>query len=357
MTTALEPVSVAAGHERGPGTVHAPEGPHDDERQHRSLARHASGSPHKVALSAVLPTITSLVGSAALLTGIAFTFGYAFAGQYFAYFGLPITVLNLPTSDYLRLSAGALFYGTGILLLIGLLMLRGYEEGHRRKKMGRPPIAIQRVSALMAVVGFVVLLVGASASFVPALQRLPNHALLATGFVLGTYAWVLRRAVASPKDHSADAGMSPELGWAPGLRTSFVAAGLLLSTWALLLTLAGWMGGFNADYAFSKLRESPSFAVVRSEQRLALEGPGVREVVSTEADSHQFVYDGLLMLWHGGGKYVFIPTGWSPDNKVVFTVPDAAGVRVDFRSSERAGPTDLGAPRRVTGEDGVGPRP
>jgi hypothetical protein len=334
MTMPHEPESVTAGPLPGADAARAASDSPDDDQGHRFPPDvSAQGLLHPMTLGTFLPAVTSLLGSAALFTGIAFTFGYTYLGGYFGYFGVPLNVLGFSTHDYLLGSVSTLFYGMGILLLLGFLILRWHVTETRWRSGRRHEVALKVVSAVAAAVGSMALIGGVATSLRPSLLVVPSHALIAAGFLLITYAWFLRKTFARRRNLLRAAEGVQDLRWVPGVRGTLVAVGLLLSVWALLLAFAFWTGGFRARDEASRLHDWPLHAVVYSEKRLAMNAPRVRELTSTDAaDAYRFVYDGLVMLWHSEDKYFFLPATWGVAHKVVFVVADTASVRVDFRN-------------------------
>jgi hypothetical protein len=80
-----------------------------------------------------------------------------------------------------------------------------------------------------------------------------------------------------------------------------------------------------------KVTKLPEVAV-HSQHRLNLDGPGTSETVLSEVDGeYRFVYSGLRLMVYANDKYFLMSEGWTPDNGVVFVLPDnEPSIRIDF---------------------------
>ncbi|HEX4864867.1 MAG TPA: hypothetical protein VFV02_12385 [Acidimicrobiales bacterium] len=281
-------------------------------------------------IGAFLQVLTSLAGGGAVFTGMVFTFGYVYGAHFYNYLGVPIPMLGFSTQEYLVLSVNTLFYGACLLLLIAFLVISCRVKLNRLKAGGRHDRTLKVLAGATAVAGVTSLIAGTVLALVPVAVGLPNHAFLAAGFILVTCAWSIRRNLA--RDGNLGPGHPQELRWVAGARRTLIAVGLLVSVWALFLAFAAWTGGLAAKAETSGLPDAPR-AVVYSERRLALDAPGVEETIAIDAaEAYRFRYRGLVLVWRSDDRYLFVPESWSPKNKVLFSVPDTAGVRVDFRS-------------------------
>jgi hypothetical protein len=110
---------------------------------------------------------------------------------------------------------------------------------------------------------------------------------------------------------------------------------LLLSLLALALFWATeqYARLIGQSYAQAVVRDPLALATVTvySEKRLAITMPGTAETPLSDEDSaYRFRYDGLRMVQRSGDRYFLIGDGWTPDNRRVVVIREAADVRLEF---------------------------
>jgi hypothetical protein len=115
--------------------------------------------PAKSSGKSILEYVTTVGGFTAVLSALLLYFGYTRTATLYGYFGLPIGVLDLSTTDYLLRSAEVIFRPTiwataGLALLVGFIYAFRRVESRGLRNVLRGALAvIALIAAIAAVAG------------------------------------------------------------------------------------------------------------------------------------------------------------------------------------------------------------
>ncbi|XVS60734.1 hypothetical protein ACQPYE_20705 [Actinosynnema sp. CA-299493] len=280
-----------------------------------------------------LRVLASVVANTTLLTALLYFFGLVATQVFFAHFRVHYTLLGQTSDEILARGADGLFMplaGTAIAVLAVTFLTRYL----RSRLSTRRWAAVLRVCApVAAVLGLALLAVTVPITVRPESSRahpgLPGLG-FAVGIVLLAFAW--RRWSVTGGRGRKGAGF--------GVAES-VAAFLLVSIglfWAVgdYSAAVGTRRGFEVE---ARIPDMPG-VVVYSGKGLGLTGEGVRQVACGLPDgAYKYRYDGLKLLLHSGGQYVFVPATWRTSSGTAFVVPRTDSLRLEF------GPPDSAPPR------------
>lgn len=288
------------------------------------------------ALSKVLKAVGSIVAPSTLLTALMFYFGLMYAAGYFQYLGVSLLVLDLPTQQYLILSADSsvvplTYAACAALVALWLYQLPVHSWSARvRRTLHRVVLPLAAVLGL----GLVVLAL-ADATFglsMFAAVVVGRGLSLSTGVLLLAYTARMRRMLttrpAPAPRRVPEALVAAKWGGAFIL----VSVGLF---WAVgsYAVKAGWT---EARAYVHDIATVPNVALY-SEKSLGLQGPGVREVACRAPDSaYKFRYEGLKLVPQSGPQYVFLPAGWTETNGAAMLLPRSDTQRLEFSSRRRS---------------------
>jgi hypothetical protein len=279
----------------------------------------------------LLDFASKVVAPAGVLTAVLYYFGFMREQALLAHFGIDLGSVGFSTTDYLLRSAGTLF----VPLVVMLLAAVGAAFAHHALAYAVGRVVPGRrwtVWAALAAVAVVGLEVGAVGLFHradPALGSLTAPVALGAGAVL------LQYAVDNVGSGPVPGGLSSALTATRVLRGVATAALVLISLFWVTADLAQRRGGAAAE-ALEESLPLQSQAVVYSEQRLQITGPGVQvETLDAAEALYRFRYNGLRTLLHSGGSWFLVPVGWTSENgaTVILLADDAPGIRVDLAPS------------------------
>jgi hypothetical protein len=287
------------------------------------------------ALPRALRLIGTVVAPATLLTGLLFFYGLLYAIGYFRYFGVNFTVLNLPTWNYLVLSADGAIVPLVLLAGVALLTLSIYRLPLERSSGTARLIA--RWVALPLVAGSGVALVTLALAdavfgisvFPPTFWEIRGLS-LAGGTVLMVYFGRLRRAFfRSPSWLSRPPSVDGVDVLTVGRWCAFailIGVGLF---WAVGSYATG-MGMRAAQGLAADLACEPD-VILYAEKSLNLQVPGVVEAAASRADAaYGFRYEGLKLVPQAGDRYLFLPKGWTPGGRPAILLPRTDKLRMEF---------------------------
>jgi hypothetical protein len=288
------------------------------------------------ALPRVLKMVGTVVAPTTFLTALLFYYGLLFAIGYFRYFGVNFTVLNIPTWNYLVLSAEGAVIPLVLLAGATLVFLSIYQV-----PLDRFPDRVRHIARWVlvpAVAGSGVTLV-----VLAALDAIFDGAVfpyefpearglsLAGGTMLCVYAARLGRALAKRR----------------GGPTARPMDSLRVARWAALSVLVGvglfWavgsyaivVGTRNAQGLAADLACAPE-VVLHTEKSLNVQVPGVVETAEGRADAaYAFRYIGLRLVPQAGDHYLFLPADWAPGKPAAILVPRGSALRMEFISAAR----------------------
>jgi hypothetical protein len=268
--------------------------------------------------------VGAVLGPAALITALAFYFGWRRERAFAEYFGIDPTVLGFSRNDYVLRSVDALFVPAAVVLLVVFAVVCLFTlVGDRIGRLNTAPfLAVAGLAAIAVGVAF-----GAGhpvASSRGYLQALAP----AVGVFLVAYALVRWRG-----------------------RSDGVAAGVVYVATGVALVSLFWA---TAEYADSRGRSEAArlarnldvnpTAVVFSKEGLNIdpqaEGSGVFEgcsvlsVSRAKGSGYPYSYAGFTLLIRSGDKYFLTPTPpngkWDATNDSVFILPDDPNIRVQL---------------------------
>lgn len=263
------------------------------------------------------------------VTSLLYYFGYVRERELFAYFGVPVSSLDLTTTDYVVRSAQAVFVPVTSVALVAVvavalhhvLLVRAPQDVPRGWRRGWAACA--GLAAALVAVG------AAGALGRPVLVGATVSALALGGgaLLLGYAAWM------AGLDPGLPAPVHQALGRTRAARRALVLVVALIAAFWWTTNVAHRQGQ-DAARAIAASLEVRGEAVVLSRERLGITGHGVTvEDLSTPDAGFAFRYTGLRVLLHAGDRWVLLPRGWTRDNgDVVVLLPDdAETLRVDVR--------------------------
>jgi hypothetical protein len=266
--------------------------------------------------------LLAVLGPVTVITGLFYYFGRASTESFYDYFGVSVSVLNLPTATYLTGTADTVFrpLATVLLLAVAALLLNLLL---RHRIRAQPHLWRRRVTAGLFVTSVLltcVSLLGLYASFPAVVAAL---ALVAAVLLFEYGVWT------APPDDSRVATIQAS---AALLRYGLMTAVVLVAVfWAVTVT-AHQRGERRARLVEGALLSLPQ-AVVYSEKNLQLSGPYVQATPLTGPHTaYRFRYNGLRPLVYANGRWFLLPAGWHHDNgaTVIVIQDDPDSVRVDL---------------------------
>lgn len=284
------------------------------------------------ALPRALRVIGTVVAPASALTALMFYYGLLYAIAYFRYFGVNFTVLNLPTWNYLVLSADGAIIPLVLLAGVALLTLLIYGLPLERLSGLARLIARWVVMPLVAGLGAaLVALALADAIFgisvFPPSFREGRGLGLAGGTLLMVYFGRLRRGLSSPPTWSSrPPGLDALAVGRWGVFAILIGVGLFWAVGSYAIGVgAGAAHGLAVDLACE-----PD-VVLYAEKSLNLQVPGVVEAAGSRPDAaFGFRYEGLKLVPQAGDRYLFLPRGWTPGGRAAILLPRTDKLRLEF---------------------------
>jgi hypothetical protein len=275
------------------------------------------------------PTVldwVAVVGPISLLTGILLYFGYVSSKSYYAYFGVSLSALGLPSTDYVLRSPDTLFKPAVTLVLVLLLVLLAHQilvivlAGAR---------ALTQRAATLALF---VLALAAGAVGLDGLFREPRGA--SSGIALGVAGclveysfWTASRLDVLPRGlgHLYTAGLTLRRG----LISALVVAAAFWAT-----TNVAYANGISAARLVERSLPLQSQAVVYSELELQMPGATATRLIGKDT-AYRFRYNGLRPLYYADGRWFLLPVRWAHNNGLtVIVLPAGPGrMRVDLAPS------------------------
>jgi hypothetical protein len=282
----------------------------------------------------VLPRALQAVGSIAaptgLLTGLFFYFGLLYAVAYYRHFGVNYSVLELPFTGVLILSASTAVVPLAVLAAASWIVLRVYRIPVDPSPAVRPWLVRGLLPAVALTGTLLVVLTVADLLGAGVFATLweGRGLSLSLGIVLLGYAERLRRALLPARPAGGARRGGPLV--------------LTVANWVCLCTLFGiglfWavgsyalrVGEQDAQRFTAGLACGPD-VIVYSEQDLHLAAAGVREERLPGADQgYAFRYSGLKLVPQPGEMYLLLPADWAPGVRPSILLPRSNSVRLEF---------------------------
>ena len=246
-----------------------------------------------------------MIAPTALLSAIAFYFGWTRIAAFDDYFGLTPTQIGYSTRDYVLLSLHPLFLpvATVLVLLIGRAFVRGYAMHSYEQGLSRQTLL--HLNNLALVVGTCLFVFGAIAAF--------------NGFPFSTYYLIGSLFPALGVLIVADAvGDRRRLHGKPPLPMStHVLVGIFVS-----LSLF-WAAGLDADsIGRSEARDLGAHldrlpgVVLNSHEDLSISTTTGIEATNLESGYYPYEYRGMRLFADKNGVLFLIPNTWRHDNRV-----------------------------------------
>ncbi|WP_448624011.1 hypothetical protein [Geodermatophilus sp. URMC 64] len=288
-----------------------------------------------MALPRVMQVLGSVVAPTTLLTGLFFYFGLLYAIAYYRFFGINYTVLELPFTGVLTLSASAAVLPLAVLAGAALLVLWVYRQPLDRASPAARRLVVRGLLPAVAAAGAVLLgLVGADVLFgAPVFGKFyeGRGLSLTIGMACLGYASRLRRTFLRSRR---------------ARRSTGEPVALTVAKWVCLCTLIG-VGLFWAvgSYALRVgLEDARGFAVhlacgpdvtLYSARSLNLGASGVAEERSPDTSpeteqGYPFRYPGLKLVPQPGEQYLLLPPDWAPDARPAILLPRSDSLRLEF---------------------------
>lgn len=274
--------------------------------------------------------LTRLVGRVAapitLVTALMVYFGWVSTGGTFDVFGIDRSVLGFSTQDYLLRSLNATFKPLTALLLASLVLVPGHAALVRFLRPRRR--AAHAVCWTIAALGLVV--VGCGMLGLLGLAAYPgSFPVTPIGLGLGVlsigYASVLAQMTElRPRLQRAEPPIAFEI-----LPRVAAAAVVVLTLFWSVAVFAQAHGRAVARSLVVESRSLPQITIF-AEERLHLDGPGVREAELTGAEArYRFRYDGLRLLVRSNDRLFMLPTPWRPGGHAI-VLPDDPTLRIEL---------------------------
>jgi hypothetical protein len=289
------------------------------------VAAEQPAGPGRLRAKLSVSDLLAIAGPTGLLTGILYYFGYVSTKAYYAYFGVSLSALNLPTSSYLIDDADTFFKPAATLLIILVAVFAVHHLlVHVLKRAGVRcsrwvALSLCAVAAVLAGIGLFGLY-GGSGGLWSAIS------LAAAGLVLEYSMWMAPRYAALPPRISA------LIHTGVNLRRGLILALVVTATFWATTDLAYQQGIATASLVQLSL-PLQSQAVVYSADDLHLPIPAQNVTPLGGKDTaYHFRYNGLRPLVYAQGRWFLLPVGWTADNgsSVIVLQDDPGLIRVDL---------------------------
>ncbi len=270
----------------------------------------------------------TIVAPATVVTALTLYFGTISQQTFFRHFGIDGSLLGFSTQRYIQESPDALFPVLLMISLMGLVALRLHLRISREitTRRERSYGMLTWAGRMMSIGGAGLLILGAFSYFwqlpfaTPFLFQPLSLGLGAGAFVYGAHLHHrINRIKIDPSDR-------------PLATVSNILAGVLITLglfWATFEYAAALSRG-RATQLAAQLYRQPG-AVVYSNERLSIEGPGVTETSLDGTDAaYRFRYNGLRLLVRSGGHYFLLPEGWTRQDGAAIVVPEGPALRLEF---------------------------
>ena len=289
-----------------------------------------------------LELVGLVIAPTALVTSLAYYFGWVLTDANASYFGIDASALGLSTQDYVLRSANALFVPLGSLLVIALavvwlhaIALRGLADRDGRMRVR----AAARVAIVVGAVLFVVGAVGALTAMHVVGSYLFRPA--SPGVGVGLLAWGLHL-----RARAGGAGA----GHAPPAAIGLVGMIIVLSTFWTFSAYAHQAGLARAHTLAASLGKRP-LVTVYAPDRLHIRAAAERRLAG-RFEAYHYRYTNLRLLLRSGGKYFLVPDGWTHAAGSAIVLDDSPRYRFEFAAgtddaAANLGGTDTAATRQV----------
>lgn len=266
-----------------------------------------------------------ILGPTTVLTGFLYYVGHVSTRAFYAYFGVSLSALDIPTSTLLLRSVDELFDPLSVVVLLSFaafVLHHVLVAAVRRQPPARARVlALTFASAALALVA-----IGIAGLLGQLRSMLTPCALGLSGVALEYACWLAARTTAD------DSTLGSLVRAGVSLRRGLVAALILVAVLWGATAVAAARGTARAQAVEISL-PLMSQAVVYSRTDLRLTGRGIKvtQLAGTPGDL-RYRYNGLRPLLHTDDTWLLLPVGWRSDNgSTAIMLADAPGeVRVDL---------------------------
>jgi hypothetical protein len=276
--------------------------------------------------------LTSVVPPGALITTLAFWFGWNLTNTRSAYFGIDYSALGFTAQDYVLRSPDAAFVPIAFILLLWLILFTVHAGVCVVIQRARHEKALVRVAAVGTGLGVFSTIAAVWAMFRPFpfnISYLVPPLLLGSGVALAAYsAWVVRRIRRDEPLYR-----QVRIRWERTVNVLVVMIVVLSLFWASSL-YASALGRGRAETLAANLRTRPKVTIL-SKYSLAIEANGVARTSIENLDgTFHYRYSGLRLLVRSGDKYFLLPEQWSRQDGTAIVIPDTSDIRLEFSPGE-----------------------
>jgi hypothetical protein len=282
-----------------------------------------SGGRKKGTLAPAIVDWVTVIGPVTLLTGILVYFGYVSSKSFYEYFGVSLSALGLPSSEFVLRSPDALFKPAVTVVLMLLLVMLVHQV--LVLVLCRTRISTQRAVAL----AMLVLALAAGALGLDGLFREPRGAI--SGIALGAAGLLVEYTFwTASKLHVLPPGLddlyTAGLTLRRGLLTALVIAAAFWAT-----TNVAYTDGIQAARVVEESLPLQGQAIVYSKLKLAMPGATAKPLKGKDT-AFRFRYNGLRLLYYTDHRWFLLPVKWTHGNGLtVIVLPEETGrVRVDL---------------------------
>ena len=281
---------------------------------------------HESSVRSTLELTGLVIAPTALLTALAFYFGWTLTNARSRYFGIDASALDFSTRDYVLRSTDAVYVPLSAVLAVALtaLAVHTLASPHLREPT-RPALLL--APWVIVALGFVLLVLGGAAVFTPlpfdVYYLIPPLA-PGLGAVLLGYGLYLTRGRLAP------------------LAIALLVSLVVLSAFWGAAKYADALGRGRAKQLERSLASQPS-VVVYAKHPLGLRPPVLVTRLDGAISEYPFRYEGLRLLVRSAGKYFLVPDTWRHDPRaqessgdtVAIVLPDTNEFRFEFGPGNR----------------------
>lgn len=256
----------------------------------------------------------SVVAPATLVVGLMFFFGRQHASAFFAYFGVPQSVFDFTTTDYLIRSQDGVFVPLGAVVCVSLAVVWS-----RRLLVRRASHRFRRIGRFVALgLGIAGLLTAVAATWWPLEFR---NVILLPGLSLVAGVLLLQHAAPRPRSVGDAVPLEVIIEWS----AVFVLVGV-----GMFWAVANYSLAAGIEEARQVERTLPARGnvIVHSTAPLNL-SPTVATTTKC-ADGSGYRHEGLKLIIQAGGHYLLLPGDWRPGQRTAVLLPRDANTRLEF---------------------------
>jgi hypothetical protein len=276
-----------------------------------------SPSPGRADARLLLEIATAIAGSGALISALMLYFGWVRTRVLFDHFGVPVSILNYGTNDYVLRSAEVIFKPAVCTIIVAAVLAAVSAGMHRAESSNwnrSTRLFVRLAMAATTSVGVAIGLLGIAGG----VNASVSSVLLCSSGALVIVQYQVRRAHASSKP--------PVAMLVLGLLLTLVGAFWAVSVYAAAIGIA------MADDIAAGRALRPD-VVVYSTTDLGISGrQGDPCRLLADGTTCRFTYVGFRLLAYTNNRWFLIRYPWSPGMGTVI-LPDDRTVRVELRAA------------------------